>query len=59
MFSAIVSALRLAAFPCLPQVDEIFCVRAAALIFCVDHRASDYLRGVKLGLKFFHFCSHN
>lgn len=44
MFSAIVSALKLAAFPCFPQVDEIFCVRAAALIFCVDHRASHYLR---------------
>lgn len=42
-FSAIVSALKLAAFPCFPQVDEIFCVREVALIFCVDHRVSSYL----------------
>jgi len=43
IFSAIVSALKLAVFPCFPQVDAIFCVRAVALVFCVDHRVSKYL----------------
>lgn len=41
-FSTAVADFKLAAFPCFPQTDEM-CVRAVALIFCVDHRASNYL----------------
>lgn len=53
IFSAIVSALKLGAFPCFPQVDHIF---------CVDHRGSHYLpkeRTVQVSLKIFHDSSRS